>query len=54
MFIGSLSSNILQPLYRSMLPKLGVNRNFPHAMIPVALVVGGLSLRSLEIEQGLE
>ena len=50
----SLSGDILQPLHQSLITKLGVNRNFPRAIIPVTLAVGGLRLRLLDIEQGLE
>ena len=53
-FTLPLSSDILRSLHWSILPKLGVNRNFSHAMILVASAVGGLSLRLLEIEQELE
>ena len=46
--------NLLRPLHRALLPKIGVNRNFPTSMIPVSPAIGGLGLRSLELEQGLE
>ena len=49
-----LSGDVLRSLYRVLLPKLGVNRNFPQAMILVAAAVGRLGLKSLELEQGLE
>lgn len=46
--------NLLRPLRRALLPKIGVNRNFPIMMIPVSLAIRGLGLHSLELEQGLE
>ena len=49
-----LSGNVLRPLHRAVLPKLGVNRNFPLIMIPSAAAVGSLGLKSLELEQDLE
>ena len=49
-----MSRNILWLLHRALLPKLGVNRNFSLTIILLAAVVGGLGLKSLELEKGLE
>ena len=46
----SLGDNVLRPLHRSLLPKIGVNRNFSQVMVAVSPAVGGLGLRSLELE----
>ena len=48
-----LAGNVLRPLHRVILPKIGMNRNFPTFMIPVPPAIGGLDLKSLELEQGL-
>ena len=42
------------PTSSSYLTKKGANRNFPKLMIPVSPNAGGLGLKSLELEQGLE
>ena len=49
-----LKGDILRPLHWALLPKIGVNRSFPKAIVPVAAAVRGLGLKSLELEQGLE
>ena len=48
------NKNTLQPLYRALLPKLHINRNFLSIMIICYLVAGGLGLGSLEVEQTIE
>ena len=49
-----LHSNILQPLYRNLLPKIKVNRHFPSTMAASSPIIGGLGLPSLEVEQAVE
>ena len=44
------SNNTLRSLYRVLLSKLHVNRNFPVAIILSAPAVGKLRLKLLEIE----
>ena len=50
----SLKSSVLQPLYRTLLPKIKVNRNFPIVITLVSVALGELGLPSLEVEQVLE
>jgi len=45
---------ILQPLYRSLLPRIRVLRIYPKCMITAHLAVGGLGLESIEVEQIIE
>ena len=49
-----LPSNILQKLYFSMLPRLGVNRHFPAIMSTVPFFMGGLNLPKFEWEQAIQ
>lgn len=49
-----LTGNVLRPLHRAILPKIGVNCNSPKLAIPVSPAAGGLGHKSLELEQGLE
>ena len=50
----SPKDNLLRPLHRALLPKIGINRNFPITMIPASPVIGSLGLCSLKLEQDLE
>ena len=47
-------SEVLQPLYRVLLPKIRVMRNFPTYMVTAYPAVGRLGLDSLEYEQTIE
>ena len=49
-----LPGNVPRSLHRVLLPRVGVNRNFPIEMILLAAGVGSLALKSLELEQGIE
>ena len=45
-----VKGNVLSSFHRALLPKIEVNKNFPKAIVPVATTVGGLGLKSLELE----
>ena len=44
------SSNVLGKLHAALLPKLGVMKTFPTVMRRVPAHLGGLNLRSVEVE----
>ena len=45
---------MLRQFHRSLLPRIKFNRNFPFTIISIDLALGGLGLRTLELEQGLK
>ena len=49
----SQQSNVLGQFHRSLLPRIKVNRNFPLALIHINPALGGLGLKTLDLEQGL-
>ena len=46
--------NIMQPILHAALPAIGVNRNFPHALVHAPLRFQGLNIPDLWVEQGLD
>ena len=50
----SQQSKIIKQFRRILLPCIKVNRNFPCAVIPIALAFGGLGMKIMELENGLE
>ena len=47
-------TNILQPFYQKILPALKINCNLPNELLLIPAYMGGVELKSLEIEQDIE
>jgi len=46
--------NILQKFYQTISPKMKINGNILHTLIPIPFYMGGFQLKSLEMEQTIE